>query len=1461
MNETPQLLDYNDYPAVREDLRARMLQAVQGFQVENDQYTLRVSDVDYRGARKHNLKAQKEAILGGKTLSDKLVGRYELVDNASGDVVNRTGIKTLLNVPYITPRGTYIRNGTEYTIAKQLRLVPGVFTRKTDDGLVEAQFNSKPRSGPGFRTYLEPDTGNFYLRYRRRKIPLYPVLRAMGYTHEQLASTWGSELAVSNRKLEKSPYAVNFLRQFRTREAVREELLGLKPLVDKAAAGEIEYSEEIRQNLLDEFGRTELDPRTTEITLGRPYERVSPEVIAVATRKLLQVQRGQADTDSRDSLAFQEVNDVADFLDEKIRNDQNGVARQLLWKIAGKGGDLSRIPTGLLDKHVSNLFNESGMSQAVEEINPLDMFDQNQSVTRLGEGAMSSVDVVPKDARNLQPSYMGYIDPVRSPESMKIGVDMRFARDVRRGPGKQLYTRFQNPRTQKDEWVSAWDATRSVIAFPGAMQTKDKFVPAMVGNKGMQYVDKGDVDYVIKSGDDMFSHGANLVPLKSGIKGMRLLMGSKFGVQALPLVSREAPLVQTAEKGSSVEHRLGEHMGAVRASKDSVVSAVYKDHIVLGTGDDKENVDLYDTHPFARKTSIRNNPVVKAGQRVKAGDLLATSNFTDAEGTAALGTNMRVAYLNYDGKVFEDAVVISESAAQRLTSEHMYHIKNEDDKTVTRDKEKYRGLFPSKFNKKQLDSINSEGFVRSGTVVQHGDPMILAVEERDPSQRTLGRKVRKDVSTTWEHHFPGVVIDAVQGRRGIHIGVRANIPMQVGDKLSNRFGAKGVVSEIVPDVKMPADSKGRPFDVLLSPQGIVTRTNPAQKLEVQLGKIAAKTGKPYRLPGFTDNRDESLEEFVSAELRRHRLSDTEDIQDPRTGKTIPEVFTGVSYFYKLQHTAEGKGKSRATARYTAEDQPARGGKEGAKHYGDMELQALLAHGADEVLKDLKLITGQKNDAFWRQLKLGQTPSMPGSPEVYTKFRSLLKAAGVNLTEDASGDHIFAMTDAEAKELTGNREITSSSTLGDKNMAPIPGGLFDPESTGSLVNGDRWGYISLPEAFPNPLMEEPMRRILGMTRKEFDAAVASDEGGGGQSFKQRLSRVNLGAEKARALDTIKSGAKTKRDDAVKRFRYIDAMEKMGVKPSDFMMTRVPVLPPRFRPIIRQNSLTMVADPNYLYKALLDSSRDYKDTEGLPAQVREEARGGLYQAYRSLVGVVDPEHTQLQQKGVRGILHQIFGKGSPKFGFIQRRVVGTNIDVSGLGVVTPNPALKLNQIGMPEPLAWDLYEPFVVRELVQRGVPATQAAKAVAEHSPAARDALTNVIETRPVLVNRAPSLHKYSIMAFEPVLTKGSTVQVPPAVVGPFAMDFDGDTASFTVPVSDAAVRQAKEKMMPTKHLLDARHGKATYSPSNEYLQGLYLATKIPTKKPVRTFKSRAAAVEAYRKGDIRIDDPITIVED
>jgi DNA-directed RNA polymerase subunit beta' len=320
-----------------------------------------------------------------------------------------------------------------------------------------------------------------------------------------------------------------------------------------------------------------------------------------------------------------------------------------------------------------------------------------------------------------------------------------------------------------------------------------------------------------------------------------------------------------------------------------------------------------------------------------------------------------------------------------------------------------------------------------------------------------------------------------------------------------------------------------------------------------------------------------------------------------------------------------------------------------------------------------------------------------------------------------------------------------------------------------------------------------------------------------------------------------------------------MIKEGVQPADFMMSRVPVLPPKFRPITRQGGMNMVADPNYLYKNLIEANEDYRDSKDLPPEIQKEARANVYKTYNQLVGMADPDQPQMVQKNVKGILQQIFGKSSPKYGFLQRRVIGTNLDATGLGVATPNPALRLNEVGMPENLAWDLYEPFIIRELVRKGVPATQAAKAVENRTAQGLSVLQDVVRTRPVLVNRAPTLHKMSIVAAWSVLTKGNSVQFPPAIVKPYNLDFDGDTTSFSVPVSAEAVQEAITKMLPEKNLLTVRSGQATYAPGAENLPGFYYATKPPTGKPTRYFTSDAEAMAAYRKGEIRIDDPISIV--
>lgn len=1803
------LLDYSDYPQMRKLLFDRTAQAVQkAFPVSNDRFTMSVSDVHYKGPEHYSRSDEKEAKLRGKSLTRRLVGTWAVTDNETGKVVSRSKPRTIINVPYITGNGTFIRNGVEYTIAKQFRLRPGVYTRITNDGRTESQFNAQPRTGTSFRVFIDPGSSVFYMKHGGNKIPLYPILKSMGVQDSVMRERWGKQIFSANQVMENKPHAIAWLNKFAP-----------LPKDSELRKEALELDEKRRQNLLEHFNKLRFDPTITEMTLGKPYDRATPDAILDSTAKILKVSRREADIDDRDSLLFQTIHDVSDFLGEKIRNDQNGHVRKLLWKVTGKNGDTEKIPPSIMDRHVQHLFDNSGLAQAIEEINPLDPFDQNQRILRMGEGALSSVDVIPMEARNVNPSYLGFVDAVRAPESLKVGVDMRLARNVRKGPGNILYSRFVL-YDGKPQWVDQQTAARSIIGFADSRGDPSRYVPAMIRGR-VGYVDKDKIDFYVENGDDEFSYGSNLVPYKSGDKPMRLLMGSKYAPAALPLVKREAPLVRTTDPDhGSTEEFVGKFLGAIRAEQGGVVKGVYKDHIKVEHDDGSTaHYDMYVNYPFSRKsvagssriyvrkhdgtlwcgriedyefaqgdqtvsydpvskksawqpitgfveiplgnkqllqiktrsgrqvvltedhslvtldeegelvpvlpgeckigtklpvaavpstdeegfgyaqgvldglylaeghvppsqpnlviiacapkerqeqllsflqeqkyaafanggsvcftdktmakrlrekfghlshnkripecvlqapvsyrkgllngyfagdgcalqadvrntealeaftvseklrnglvdvlatfgvfctlpvrklseaytewrdvfglrvrttdmdklerwyffedreekrrrnykkqprstvydnvptykqtrtqghnnpwrvgqvlrackgetlepyemkvvnerehlpkwrmlewggvfgdwarsditwdeivsiaevppqdfvydlcvqdaevfavdhgllvhnTFIRNMPLVKAGARVKPGQMLASSNFTNDEGLAALGTNLKTAYATYHGKNFEDAIVVSESTAKKMTSEHLYKEALEKDDDLTVDKKKFFRLFPGRFDKEQLKTIDPKiGIAKPGTQLKYGDPVILAVREREPSKMTMGRRRHSDASIIWDHHFPAtvtsVVTDVVAGKKNYSAYVRANVPLEVGDKLSSRHGAKGVVSEIVPDEKMMKDKNGEPFDIILAPEGLLSRTNPAQLIETQLGKVAVKTGIPYTIPGFAK---ESGWEFVQEELRKHRLKAQEEIYDPVLNKKIPDVFTGNQYFYKLQQTAEGKAKSRSTGRYTAEEQPARGAGSGSKHIGDMELQSLLSHGADAVIKDLKIIKGQKNDDFWRQLKLGHTPTMPGTPLVYEKFRDLIRAAGIDLREgEGDYDNIFAMSNKRVHELTGNRRIETTATYKADDMSPMPGGLFDPKATGADNKGDRWSYIQLPESMLNPIMYEPVRLLLGLKRKELDSILSGKTSVGGQyggdALKTMLSSVDLDSVKRRAVDEIKHGAKSKRDAAVKRYQYAAALEKQKLRPEDFLWDRVPVLPPRFRPIFRMNKQTIVSDPNYLYKALMDSITDFKEAEEekLPLAQQQDARDRMNKNLKALIGLGDPVQGELRNKRVGGILSQLLGKGSPKGSFVQRRVIGTNIDVTGLSVIVPNPSLKLNEVGLPETRAWDLYEPFIVRHLVRKGVPAVVAAKAVRDKNKAAYAALQAVVKERPVLINRAPTLHKYSILAAWPRLTKGHTLQIPPAITSPFNADFDGNCCVFDSEINLLLPKSALDK--------------------------------------------------------------------
>ncbi len=1367
--------DMTDYAAIRRRTLDNVKAAIASrFPLSNSRYTLSLSGLEYDNKQFYTPREQAEAIYEGRTLGINLKGRYVLTDNETGKEVSSSGKKILLSVPYLTDRGTYIRNGHEMTIGNIMRMRPGVYSRMRNNGQYEAHVNPDLGSGTAFKVEMNPDDGVFVLRRNTARLKLYPILKRMGITDHQLEETWGADLLEANRNA--SPGSV-----VRQKPATGVPVNRLVKTASETEAGDeaggLSGPELDTSTLEAELAEIKLDPEVTARTLGKAYSGVTPYTLLDISGKLLRLSRGEDKPDVRDSLEFQKFYGAPELFAERIAKDGGHVARNLLWKATNKG-NLDFIGPRSLNKHMDAVFNESGVANYIEGSCPVDMMEGNLKISKIGQGGIDSMDSAPEEARYTRDSYLGFLDGIKTPESLSVGLDLFASDGVRKGADGLLYNKFVNARTGRSEWVSSAKAAASVVATPEYLKSRERFVPAFTKD-GARIVPRGEVDYYLEDAGSMFSPSTNMVPVIGGIAGMRANMGSRYSAQSVPLVSRQAPLVRTVVHGESVQSRMGRQLGIVKASTAGKVKSVSDDEIVVAQPDGSDkSYYLYNNFPANQKGYLRNIAAVKPGQEVKPGQLLAYSNYTDKDGLAAVGVNLRTAYMPYKLLNYEDGIVISESAARKLTSEHMNHYSlNLGDGTFA-DKAKFMSAFPGKFSKEQFDTIGADGLVKKGTVLKYGDPVILGITENAPSPLSMGRRTVVSRMEIWDKDYPGVVVESKSTAKGAKVFVRANAPMQVGDKLANFEGGKGVVTEIVPDSRMPTDLKGRPVEVLMDPLGVVGRANPAQLVEGSLGKVAEKTGRPYELPRFFDG---SLVEFAENELRKNGLSDTEDLFNPETGKIIPGVFVGVNYYSKLKHLSELKKSGRGTGGYTLEDIPARGGEEGSKGLGSLELSAMVGHGAMKVLKDAKLIRGQRSDEFWRDFRLGRSPVMPGEPFINKKLYAYLQGAGINMVKDRNRTKIYAMTDKDVHEMAEGREVKSAQTYDARSFEPVDGGLFGRDVFGP--DGDRWGMIKLDFKIPNPVMEDGIRKILGMTTKDYSAVMSGqkelDGKKGPEAIADALSKIDVDRELSGLLTTIKTSSGAKRDTAIKRYRILGAMKENGVEPADFMLSAVPVVPPKFRPISSAGSLTMVADSNYLYRQLIHSLEDYREAQrSLPASYKYPLMAQVYNNFKAVTGLADPDDVKLQAKNVGGLLKWVFGKGSPKAGAYNRRVIGTALDMVGRAVITVNPSLKLNEVGLPEKSAWSIYEPFVVRDLVGKGYPVTTAVKMTADKTQQAYSSLKKVIQERPVLINRAPTLHKFGIMAAWPRLTKGSTLQLSPTIIEPFNADFDGNCVDF-----------------------------------------------------------------------------------
>lgn len=627
-------------------------------------------------------------------------------------------------------------------------------------------------------------------------------------------------------------------------------------------------------------------------------------------------------------------------------------------------------------------------------------------------------------------------------------------------------------------------------------------MPSVIRNSRIDTAPEKDVDVEIMSPTRFVGTHANIVPMFNNAQSPRLFYSARFVNQAMPIKNRETPLVQSLDPedpdGKSFEDKFGERMGA-RYFKDDEgeVTKVTPEEIEIKLPNgEKKYVDLYNNFQFNRKTQLSNKPVVKVGDKVKKNQLLASSNFTDDNGTVSMGINARVALVPYKGYSMDDAIVVSESFAKRLTSEHNYAHELSKEGDLKFGKTHYTALFPRQFTKEQLENLDDDGVVKPGTVLKKGDPIILATKPKTISSNShlgkLGktfRQMRTDATEIWDHDYPGVVTDSFYGKKNARVFVNADVPLKVGDKQIMRNGQKDIVSLILPDEQMPRSLDGTPFEVLLNPLALPSRVNTATPYELLLGKLASLDGKPVKVPAFNKAGTSRLEE-VKKELAKRGVSDTEEIFDPMTNRKLDKpVTTGIGYFYKLHHVVDSKISARGQGNYSIDAQPVKGGGEGAqaKRLGGLETTALMAHGAYSTLREGATLRGQKNDDYWRLVRQGYTPAEPGKPFVWDKFKALLNGAGYMARDLGKGTlRLSPFTDKDLDKLNPV-ELKNAKSVNIGTLEPEPGGLFDS----SIVAGNKWGKITLPTVMPNPAFEKQIQQLLGITNADMRKVIAGE----------------------------------------------------------------------------------------------------------------------------------------------------------------------------------------------------------------------------------------------------------------------------------------------------------------------------------------------------------------------------------
>jgi DNA-directed RNA polymerase subunit beta len=1022
--------------------------------------------------------------------------------------------------PWMTERGTFVINGTERVVVTQLVRSPGAYLMEPKDREKQVFIaNLMPARGSWLELEIDKKGKVFVRIDRKRKLPVTVLLRAMGYSQdEKILDLFDDSLYIRNT-------IESDTEQTRSEEGALVELFkkqrpGEPPSVENARALLNQLFFDPKRYDLTRVGRYKLNSRlgleidldTRTLThddiislvrelvampkrLGMP-EHPEVEIKDYAAEAQSMAREPVADhLDEYEHFGNRRLRTVGELIQEAFRIGLYRMERVVRERLTTEDADTITPQTIINIRPVvaalKEFFGSSQLSQFMDQTNSLAGLTHRRRLSALGAGGLTR-ERAPIEVRDVHPTHYGRMCPIETPEGPNIGLIgslSSYAQVSEHGFVTTPYQVVENGHvtdrivhldaTQEEEQIIA-QANTPVDAATGRLTDEEILCRTQAG----QYVTvaPADVDLVDVSPEQIWSVATAMIPFLEHDDANRALMGSNMQRQAVPLLKTDAPLV-----GTGMELRAALDTGDVLLTKNAgTVAFVDATEIVVETTEGKR--DEYELQKFMRSnqgTLIHQKPLVSAGQAVAAGDVLADGSSTD-RGEMALGKNLMVAFMSWEGYNFEDAIILSKRLVKddELTSIHIeeYEI---DARTTKLGEEEITRDIPNR-SEESLRNLDDRGIVRVGAEVGSGDLLVGKVTPKGETELTAEEKLIRaifkekarevrDTSLKVPHGEGGVVIDVMTFSRehgddlppGVNDLVRVFVAkkrkISEGDKLAGRHGNKGVISKIVDEQDMPFLEDGTPVDVILNPLGVPSRMNVGQILETHLGWAAAQgwyddgteaynhsrtkdgNGRVYVATPVFDGAtvadvDQALVSWQAAHTGRIRMDIDKNrrvseqasgkftLYNGRTGEPFAQQVTvGYMYILKLLHLVDDKIHARSTGPYSLVTQQPLGGKAqfGGQRFGEMEVWALEAYGAAYTLQEM--LTIKSDDTVGRvkayeAIVKGENIAEPSIPESFKVLLKEMQSLGLDVNVVSEEGQRAEMRDEDDDLLRAAEEL-------------------------------------------------------------------------------------------------------------------------------------------------------------------------------------------------------------------------------------------------------------------------------------------------------------------------------------------------------------------------------------------------------------------------------------------------------